>query len=244
MVFPASVFSHPSHARTRRDPTAIGRHKGGFKGRAHLCRRHTQQVRGSIAGVARGQGGFLSVSLLLWANVATHHSPAPSSPPSHPCRAASELDVEVLRARRGYPPPPRLRSGSSFVVSRLSERGPRCRLGAACLVGDGRRLRFSPGPGESAFSSATGARLRVGLFAAIGGREADSHGKVTARSRQPRQGRYASFSQLARQMYGIRHKSTYSIRTPLISRTLPLSWVLFFLSCDITKLRSSFHLWL
>ena len=52
-----------------------------------------------------------------------------------------------------------------FVVSRLGERGPRCRLGAACLVGDGRRLRFSPGPGESAFSSATGARLRVGLFA-------------------------------------------------------------------------------
>ena len=67
-----------------------------------------------------------------------------------------------------------------FVVSRLGERGPRCRLGAACLVGDGRRLRFSPGPGESAFSSATGARLRVRLFAAIGGREADSHGKVTA----------------------------------------------------------------
>lgn len=67
-----------------------------------------------------------------------------------------------------------------FVVSRLGERGPRCRLGAACLVGDGHRLRFSPGPGESAFSSATGARLRVGLFAAIGGREADSHDKATA----------------------------------------------------------------
>jgi len=92
--------------------------------------------------------------------------------------------VEVLRARRGYPPPPRLRSGSSFVVSRLSERGPRCRLGAACLVGDGHRLRFSPGPGESAFSSATGARLRVGLFAAIGGREADSHDKATGASFQ------------------------------------------------------------
>ena len=63
-------------------------------------------------------------------------------------------------------------------VSRLGERGPRCWLDAACLVGDGHRLRLSPGRGESLFSSVTGARLRAGLSTAIGGRARSS--------RQPR----------------------------------------------------------
>ena len=128
-------------------------------------------------------------------------SPAPCSTGSGTCSCTAGLSDPAAAALR--------------FVSRLGERGPRCRLDAACLIGDGHRLRLSPGRGESVFSSVTGARLRAGLSTAIDGHEACSHEADTTR-----------VFLLSRSRSGI-CACAYFIRTPCISRTFPRSWVLF-----------------
>ena len=136
-------------------------------------------------------------------------SPAPCSTGSGTCSCTAGLSDPAAAALR--------------FVSRLGERGPRCRLDAACLIGDGHRLRLSPGRGESLFSSVTGPRLRAGLSTAIGGHEAaGSHDSWLRHETDT-----TRVFLLARRAECTAN-CAYSIRTLCISRTFPRSWVLFY----------------
>ena len=150
----------------------------------------------------------------------THHSPTPSSPSTRPRHAAKNLRRHAVR--RGHPPPPRPRSHSRSGSAKEENRDAGSEPPSACpAMAGGCACR----PGwATGFRWARRRACGSGFPPPCAGLRLHHHGAPPQGFLRSCTGTGFCCCFLVR-MYG---NLIHSIRTPLISRTLPISWVLFY----------------